>query len=169
MANAEHYYRAMYYGSTGSWNLRDAHMFDTLESLLAFYGPNARGIVWEHNSHVGDALATEMSARGELNVGELCRSKFGKRAYIVGFGTDHGRVAAASNWGEPMQRMRVRPALAGSYERSCHASGVPAFSLPLREPRRAAVRDELLSPRIVGSTTVSARKGATPSSSAGRR
>jgi protein-L-isoaspartate(D-aspartate) O-methyltransferase len=148
IANAERYYRAMYYGSATSWNLRDTHMFDTLRSLLSFYGPNARGIVWAHNSHVGNALATEMSARGELNLGQLCRAELGDRAYIVGFGTDHGTVAAASGWGEPVQRMRVRPSHADSYERLFHDAAVPAFLLPLRHPRRAAIRDELAPPRL---------------------
>lgn len=148
VANAERYYRAMYYGSVTSWNHRDSHMFDTLESLLAFYGPDSRGVVWEHNSHVGNALATEMSLRGEHNVGQLCRAKFGTSAYIVGFGTDHGTVAAASDWDEPMQAMRVRPARADSYERIFHDSAVPAFTLHLREPRRRAIRDELMSPRL---------------------
>ena len=148
VANAEGYYRAMYYGSAKSWNLRDSHMFDTLQSLLSFYGPDSRGVVWEHNSHVGNATATEMSMRGELNVGQLCRAKFHERAYIVGFGTDHGTVAAASNWDEPMQRMRVRPSHVDSYERLFHDSGIPAFMLHLRNPRRAAVRDELLPPRL---------------------
>jgi protein-L-isoaspartate(D-aspartate) O-methyltransferase len=148
VANAERYYRAMYYGSAASWNLRDSHMFDTLEALLAFYGPDSRGIVWEHNSHVGNALATELRLRGEHNVGQLCRTKFGAAAYIVGFGTDHGTVAAASDWDEPMQRMRVRPSRPDSYERIFHDSGVPAFLLHLREPRRRAVRDELGLPRL---------------------
>jgi protein-L-isoaspartate(D-aspartate) O-methyltransferase len=148
VANAERYYRAMYYGSAASWNLRDGHMFDTLNALLAFYGPNSKGIVWEHNSHVGNAAATEMSARGEQNVGQLCRTKFGRSAYIVGFGTDHGTVAAASNWDEPMQRMTVRPAHASSYERIFHESSVVAFTLHLREPRRRAVTEELKSPRL---------------------
>lgn len=148
VANAERYYRAMYYGSAASWNLRDTHMFHTLQSLLAFYGPDSRGIVWEHNSHVGDALATEMSSRGEINVGQLCRAEFGNKAYIIGFGTDHGTVAAASNWDEPMQRMRVRPAHEESYERVFHDSQVPAFILHLRDPRRRAVRDELSPPRL---------------------
>jgi protein-L-isoaspartate(D-aspartate) O-methyltransferase len=148
VANAERYYRAMYYGSAASWNLRDSHMFDTLQSLLAFYGPEARGVVWEHNSHVGNALATEMSSRGELNVGQLSRAKFGAGAYLVGFGTDRGTVAAASNWGEPMERMQVRPAHPESYERLFHESGHPAFLLHLREPRRAEVREELLPPRL---------------------
>jgi protein-L-isoaspartate(D-aspartate) O-methyltransferase len=148
VANAEGYYRAMYYGSAASWNQRDSHMFDTLQALLKFYGPDSRGIVWEHNSHVGNATATEMSTRGELNVGELCRAAFHDRAYVVGFGTDHGTVAAASDWDEPMQRMRVRPAHADSYERLFHESGLPAFALPLRTPRRAALRDELRAPRL---------------------
>lgn len=118
-------------GSAASWNLRDSHMFDTLQSLLALYGSDSRGIVWEHNSHVGNALATEMSARGELNVGQLSREKFGDGAYLVGFGTDHGTVAAAPNWDEPMQRMRVRPAHAQSYERLFHF-GVRGYFLRLR-------------------------------------
>lgn len=148
VANAERYYRAMYYGSATSWNLRDTHMFDTLVSLFAFHGKGARGIVWEHNSHVGDARATEMSHRDEINVGQLCRVKWQEDVYTVGFATDHGTVAAASHWDAPMQRMRVRPACPGSYERLCHESGRPAFMLPLREPRRRELREELLSPRL---------------------
>ncbi len=148
VAAAEHYYRAMYYGSAASWNLRDTHMFHTLQSLLAFYGPNSRGIVWEHNSHIGDATATEMSARGELNIGQLCRTAFGEKAYLIGFGTDHGTVAAASNWDEPMQQMRVRPGHPDSYERVFHDSGVPAFLLHLRNPRRRAIREELTRERL---------------------
>jgi protein-L-isoaspartate(D-aspartate) O-methyltransferase len=148
VANAERYYRAMYYGSTPSWNLRDSHMFDTLESLLAFYGRGARGVVWAHNSHVGNALATEMSLRGEHNVGQLCRTKYGTAAYIVGFGTDHGTVAAASEWDTPMQYMRVRSSHPQSYERIFHDSAIPACLLHLREPARRAVRDEFLEPRL---------------------
>lgn len=148
VANAERYYRAMYYGSAVSWNLRDRHMFDTLQSLLHFYGEGSRGIVWEHNSHVGNALATEMSVRGEFNVGQLCRSEYGASAYLVGFGTDHGSVAAASNWGEPMQRIAVRPGWPGSYERLFHESELSAGVLHLREPIRQAVRDELMEPRL---------------------
>jgi protein-L-isoaspartate(D-aspartate) O-methyltransferase len=149
VANAERYYRAMYYGSPSSWNLRDSHMFDTLEALLGFYGPDSRGIVWEHNSHVGNAQATEMSVRGEHNVGQLCRAKYGEGgSYIVGFGTDHGTVAAASDWDEPMQVMQVRPAHPESYERVFHDSGVPALRLPLGEPKRAAVKEEFTAPRL---------------------
>jgi protein-L-isoaspartate(D-aspartate) O-methyltransferase len=148
VAGAEHYYRAMYYGSAASWNLRDTHMFDTLLALLAFHGPDSRGIVWAHNSHVGNARATEMSVRGELNVGQLCRERFREHVYAIGFGTDHGTVAAASDWDQPMQRMRVRPAHPESYERLCHESGLPAFTLHLRDPRRREVREELSSPRL---------------------
>lgn len=148
VADAEGYYRAMYYGSAAAWNLRDSHMFSTLESLLDYYGPGSRGVVWAHNSHLGNAAATEMSLRGEHNIGQLCRLHYGPGVYAVGFGTDHGSVAAARAWGEPMERMRVRPAHDDSYERVCHEAGHPVFLLPLREPRRAALREELLEPRL---------------------
>jgi len=148
VANAEHYYRIMYQGSPPSWNLRDRHMFDTLVQLLEFHGPEAKAVVWEHNSHIGDAAATEMALRGEYNVGHLCRRRFGEDAYLVGFGTDHGTVAAAHNWDEPMQVMDVRPAHPDSYERLCHDSGVPAFLLPLRTPARPEIREELGGSRL---------------------
>ena len=148
VTNAERYYRVMYYGSRESWNLRDQHMFDTLVSLRSFMGSGAKVVVWEHNSHVGDAAATEMGVRGEHNVGNLCRRQFGEDAYLIGCGTDHGEVAAANKWDDPMEVMRVRPAHAESYERICHDSGVPAFLLPLRYPVRDAVRQELMNPRL---------------------
>lgn len=148
VAAAERYYRAMFYGSVESWNLRDQHMFDTLERLLEFHGPSSKGIVWEHNSHVGNAAATEMGARGELNVGQLSRTRFAERAFLVGFGTDHGTVAAASDWDEPMEIKRIRPSHEASYERLCHDSGVEAFMLHLREPVRPEVRDELGAARL---------------------
>ncbi|HEU5304206.1 MAG TPA: erythromycin esterase family protein [Gemmatimonadales bacterium] len=148
IANAEQYYRIMYYGSVDSWNLRDQHMFDTLVALLAYRGPEARAVVWEHNSHIGDAAATEMGARGEHNVGRLCRRDFGDQAYSIGFGTDHGTVAAASNWDEPMEIMQVRPSHRESYEHICHAAEVPAFLLPLREPARLELRAELVPTRL---------------------
>jgi protein-L-isoaspartate(D-aspartate) O-methyltransferase len=148
IANAEAYYRVMYYGSRESWNLRDQHMFQTLSDLLRFHGDGAKAVVWEHNSHVGDASATEMSARGELNVGQLCRERFGARAYSVGFGTDHGTVAAASYWDGPMEVKHVRPAHERSYERVCHDSGVSSFLLALREPRRPELRQGLSDPKL---------------------
>jgi protein-L-isoaspartate(D-aspartate) O-methyltransferase len=134
ITNAEQYYRIMYYGSRASWNLRDSHMFETLKSLLAVYGRNSRAIVWAHNSHVGDAAATEMSARGEYNIGGLCRKEFGDEIYAIGFGTHSGTVAAASHWDGPMEIKTVLPSIPESYERCCHESGVRSFSLHLRQP-----------------------------------
>jgi len=148
VADAERYYRIMYRGNVDSWNLRDQHMFDTLSALLAFHGSDSRAVVWAHNSHLGDAAATEMAARGEHNVGQLCRRSFGSGAYLLGFGTDHGTVVAATNWDETPEVKTIRPAHAQSYEALCHQSGVPAFLLPLRQPRREEVREELTAPRL---------------------
>jgi protein-L-isoaspartate(D-aspartate) O-methyltransferase len=132
VAGAEQYYRIMYYGSRASWNLRDTHMFETLKNLLDHHGPTSKAIVWAHNSHIGNAAATEMGMRGEINIGQLCRDAFGDQGYAIGFGTDHGTVAASSDWDGPMEVKRVRPALEGSYERLCHESEAARFLLPLR-------------------------------------
>ena len=148
VANAERYYRTMYYGSRSSWNLRDSHMFETLKNLLNFHGPGSRAIVWAHNSHVGDSAATEMSSRGEYNIGHLCRQEFGKAAYLVGFGTNSGTVAAASNWDEPMEVKTVRPSLAGSYERLCHEAGHARFMLPLRSQTAPELIEGLMKPQL---------------------
>jgi protein-L-isoaspartate(D-aspartate) O-methyltransferase len=148
VTDAEHYYRIMYYGSRASWNLRDTHMFETLKTLLDFHGPQAKAIIWAHNSHVGDAAATEMSARGEYNIGHLCREEFGNSAYSIGFGTHSGTVAAASDWDGPMEVKKVLPSLTQSYERLCHETGRPRFMLPLRGRSAAAVRDKLVKPRL---------------------
>ena len=148
VANAERYYRTMYYGSRSSWNLRDSHMFETLKTLLDFHGPNSKAIVWAHNSHVGDSTATEMSLRGEYNIGHLCRQEFGNRAYSIGFGTNSGTVAAASNWDEPMEIKTVRPALPESYERLCHEADRPQFLLPLRSPILTDLTEQLMKPRL---------------------
>jgi protein-L-isoaspartate(D-aspartate) O-methyltransferase len=147
VANAEQYYRIMYYGSRASWNLRDQHMFDTLMNLLKHHGPESKGIVWAHNSHVGDANATEMSKRGEHNIGQLCKQHLGRGAYSIGFGTDSGTVAAATDWDGPMLIKSVRPALGGSYERLCHESGEPQFLLPLRAGASASI-EGLSKPRL---------------------
>jgi protein-L-isoaspartate(D-aspartate) O-methyltransferase len=104
--------------------------------------------VWAHNSHLGNAQATEMSARGELNLGQLCRQRYGEAAVLVGFGTDHGTVAAAHDWDGPMDTMRLRPAHPESYERLFHDAGVGAFLLHLRQPSREEVRAELMPPRL---------------------
>jgi protein-L-isoaspartate(D-aspartate) O-methyltransferase len=132
VSDAERYYRIMYYGSHASWNLRDRHMFETLEMLLSFHGNDSKAVVWEHNSHVGDARATAMSARGEFNVGELCRRRFGDDVYVVGFGTDSGTVAAASYWDGPMEVKSIVPAHEDSYEAVFHGVDAPGLMLGMR-------------------------------------
>ena len=116
--------------------LRDEHMFTTLKNLLAFYGTASKAIVWAHNSHVGDSAATEMASRGEHNIGHLCRQEFGDNAYLVGFGTNSGTVAAASDWDGPMEIKKVQPALPKSYERLCHATGQRPLYAGLAQSRR---------------------------------
>ncbi len=145
---AERYYRLMYRGSRDSWNLRDAHMFDVLRATLAHRGDDAKAVVWAHNSHVGDARATEMGRRGELNVGQLAREAFGDEAYSIGFGTHRGTVAAASDWGSPVRFMEVRPSHRDSYEHLCHRTGRDGFLLPLRHPAVPELREGLLEPRL---------------------
>lgn len=146
VANAERYYRIMYYGSAESWNLRDTHMFETLSELLRARGPGAKAVVWAHNSHLGDARHTEMSARGEHNLGQLCRESYGREMYSVGFGTDSGTVAAADDWDGPMKVKDVRPSHADSYERQCHESQVASFLLPLNKEEE--LRRQLMVPRL---------------------
>lgn len=125
--NAEHYYRMMYRSDVSSWNLRDSHMSETLIELerhLAAEVPLPKIVVWEHNSHLGDARATEMGQRGEWNVGQLVRQRYGRDAYLIGFSTFNGTVTAASNWGGPAERKRVRSALEGSVENVFHRIGL---------------------------------------------
>jgi erythromycin esterase-like protein len=112
---AERYYRAMYRGSRESWNLRDRHMFGTLQMLMR-HRRGAKTIVWAHNSHVGNAAATAMGWEGEFNIGELCRTAYGNEMVAIGFGTDRGTVAAASDWNSPMEIKNVLPARNDSYE-----------------------------------------------------
>ena len=148
--DAEAYYRVMYRGSAESWNLRDTHMFDTLNMVLDAKGPSSKAIVWAHNSHIGNAAFTDMGMhRGELNIGQLAKEKFDARARLIGFGTHGGTVAAADDWDEPMQVKKVRPSLPESYERMSHDSGVPRFLLDLREGEVARdVREALMEPRL---------------------
>ena len=133
VVDAEHYYKAMYYGRAESWNLRDFHMFHTLKSLLSYFGPKAKAVVWAHNSHIGNALATEMYSRGEINIGHLCKEHFRDTSYHIGFGTHNGTVAAAHDWGDKMEVMPVNDSLSHSYENLCNKTGIPSFTLPLRE------------------------------------
>jgi protein-L-isoaspartate(D-aspartate) O-methyltransferase len=147
VASAERYYRIMYYGGAESWNLRDTHMFETLGHLLEARGSHSRAVVWAHNSHIGDARYTEMGVvREELNIGQLCRERFGDQAALIGFGTHTGTVAAASDWDGDMEVKRVRPSHRDSYESLCHDAGVARFLLDLG--RQDAVRRRLLEPRL---------------------
>ena len=131
--DAEAYYRAIYYGDDESWNLRDRHMFDTLQQILAARGESSKAVVWAHNSHIGDARHTEMgTARNELNLGQLVREHHGNQSVLIGFGTHTGTVAAATDWGGDMEVKSVRPSLAESYERLSHDSGLDSFLLDLR-------------------------------------
>jgi erythromycin esterase-like protein len=139
--NAERYYRAMFGSRAASWNLRDRHMAETLDALLAFHearGRREKIVVWAHNSHLGDARATDMSAAGEVNVGQLVRQAHGRDAVLIGFSTYRGTVTAASDWDEPAERKVVRPALAGSYEALLHDVGLGNFLLDLTVPGGAA-------------------------------
>ena len=149
VADAERYYRVMYYGSEESWNLRDTHMFETLEHILQARGPRSKAVVWAHNSHIGDARYTEMGAvRGELNIGQLCREHFGKEAALIGFGTHAGTVMAASDWDAPAQIKTVRPSRPDSFEALCHELGAERFLVDLREGCNEALRADLRDPRL---------------------
>ena len=121
--NAERYYRAMLRGSAESWNVRDRHMMETLGHLFDHHGPGSKGIVWEHNTHVGDARYTDMSASGMINVGQLSRERFGGDALLVGFGSYEGTVIAGRDWDAPMETMRVPPAQPASWEAELHGAG----------------------------------------------
>jgi erythromycin esterase-like protein len=131
--NAERYYRTMFQGRHSSWNLRDQHMTDTLEQLLEHLGRQHRIVVWAHNSHLGDARATEMGRRGEWNVGQLVRERHGADCVNVGFSTHHGTVTAATDWDGPAEFKHVRKALPESYESVLHDAGLPQYLLLLRE------------------------------------
>ncbi|MHB1225130.1 MAG: erythromycin esterase family protein [Gemmatimonadaceae bacterium] len=140
VANAERYYRAMFGSRVSSWNLRDRHMTEMLEALVGFLGGHGRQprvVVWAHNSHLGDARATELGAGGELNVGQLVRQRYGRDALLVGFSGYTGTVTAASNWDQPAERKTVRPALADSYEALFHEVGIRNFLLDLTAPSEA--------------------------------
>jgi protein-L-isoaspartate(D-aspartate) O-methyltransferase len=140
IASAERYYRTMYYGGAESWNLRDTHMFETLAHVLDARGPSAKAIVWAHNSHIGDARHTEMGAsRGELNIGQLCRERFGENnVALIGMGTHTGTVAAASDWDGDFEVKCVNPSHRDSYERQFHDAGIVRFLIDLSGAGAAA-------------------------------
>ncbi|AUX20228.1 erythromycin esterase [Sorangium cellulosum] len=142
---AEEYYRTMFRGAVSSWNLRDQYMVETVEALVAhldrFHAPT-KAVLWAHNSHLGDARATQMGELGEWNVGQLLRERHGSEAFLVGFTTHAGTVTAASDWGGPAEIKRVRPSLPDSYERLLHDAGLPRSWLNLRS--EAGARRELV-------------------------
>jgi erythromycin esterase-like protein len=151
--NAEAYYRSMFQGRVNSWNLRDRHMAETLDALVKYLDRqpgeqkrSAKIVVWAHNSHLGDARGAEMGGRGEINIGQLARERYGADAVLVGFTTYSGTVTAASDWGGPAERKRVRPALPESYEALFHEMGPERFLLTLRDDRQAA--ESLRTPRL---------------------
>lgn len=152
VVNAEQYYRSMFGSHISTWNLRDAHMRDTLFALARHrqdHGGNGRIVVWAHNSHLGDARATETSLRGEWNLGQLVREAVGDQALLVGFTTYTGHVAAATDWGGDVERKAVLPALPDSYEQLFHRSGLDRFFLPLTPAAAAPLREPLLE-RAIG-------------------
>src|SRR5436305_2953313 len=150
--NAEQYYRSMFRGRASSWNLRDRHMVETIENLLAHLDGSRqpKAIVWAHNSHLGDARATEMSHYGEVNVGQLLRERFGNETVLIGFSTHHGTVTAASDWGAPTERKNVRPALRGSYEELFHETGLPRFWIDLQGAGQIGVLQQRRIERAIG-------------------
>lgn len=152
--NAERYYRTMFEGRVASWNLRDSHMAETLDALidhLGRRGERPKVVVWAHNSHLGDARATEVGEAGEHNVGQLVRERYGDEAFNIGFTTYTGTVTAADDWDEPPRRVAVRPGLEGSYEDLFHRVGLPRFWLDLRSggPAAKGLRKERLE-RAIG-------------------
>lgn len=145
---AERYYRAMYHSSADSWNLRDRHMFQTLQAVIAHRGRDAKAVVWAHNSHVGNAAATAMGWQGEFNIGELARTVHGEEAVLIGFGTDTGTVAAADDWGGEMRVMQVRPARPDSFEHAFRRTGMARTLTEWRSPGKEDLARALGTPML---------------------
>jgi len=154
VADAEHYYRAMFKGRPSSWNIRDRHMADTLNALADYltekYHKPAKIVVWAHNSHLGDASATDMRKRGEINIGQLVRERYPQETFLIGFSTYHGTVTAASDWDQPEENKPVREALEDSIEAVFHAMPVKDFWLNLREPKVQELLAEQRLQRFIG-------------------
>ncbi|MFP4064985.1 MAG: erythromycin esterase family protein [Bacteroidales bacterium] len=149
--NAERYYRSMIEGGPESWNIRDTHMTDTLEKLLDFHGPDSRAIVWEHNTHIGDARATGMSRSGMVNVGQLVREKWGRsNSVLVGFGSYEGSVIAGRGWGSSMEEMEVPPAREDSWEAILHQSDPKNKLIITSELRKESMMTQHLNHRAIG-------------------
>jgi erythromycin esterase-like protein len=154
VANAERYYRAMVRGGPDSWNVRDQHMADTLDRLLAHYGPGSKAVVWAHNTHIGDARATDMARAGMFNIGQLARERYGPdQVMLVGYGSHRGTVIAAPQWGAPMRVLPVPPARSGSLEDTLHqdAPAQATFTFPRQGgPGRPRLLTDWLDHRAIG-------------------
>src|SRR5207244_12443613 len=139
LKNAETEYRAMVRGGPDSWNIRDRHMTETLERLMRHHGSDAKAIVWEHNTHIGNARYTDMADEGMVNVGQLVRERHAEEGVVlVGFGSHRGNVIAGQEWEAPMEQMPVPPAREGSWEDVLHRSGETDKLLLLDDVRDAA-------------------------------
>jgi erythromycin esterase-like protein len=148
---AERYYRTMMRGDAESWNIRDIHMADTLDRLMDYHGPQAKAIVWEHNTHIGDARATDMMRAQMVNVGQIVRERHqGKGVWLVGFGSHRGTVIAAEEWGAPMQRMQAPPARLNSWESVLHEAEASNKLLLMDEVRQAPGAENVRSHRAIG-------------------
>ena len=149
--DAERYYRAMMEGGPESWNIRDIHMSDTLEKLLDFYGPDAKIVVWEHNTHIGDARATDMQSGGMVNVGQLVRERWGTSdTVLVGFGSYQGSVIAGNAWGARMREMEVPPAREESWEALLHEQSPKDMLFITRDIKEKTVLTKHIDHRAIG-------------------
>lgn len=149
--NAEKYYRSMLGFDNESWNIRDGHMMETLQRLMQFHGPQARGLVWEHNTHIGDARATTMKRSGMVNIGQLAREAWGREnVYLTGFGSYKGSVIAGDSWGAPMEKMRVPEAKRESVEATLHAESTEDRYLLFRDAATAKLFQKPIPHRAIG-------------------
>ena len=149
--NAEKYYTAMMSFNNESWNVRDRHMMETLDRLLKFHGEGSKGIVWEHNTHIGDARATDMKRAGMVNIGQLAREEYGiNQVYLVGFGSYRGTVIAGDEWGAPMKVMKVPPAKEGSIEQSLHRESTDNRYLLFNSDDMRETYEESIKHRAIG-------------------
>jgi erythromycin esterase-like protein len=146
---AEAYYRTMIRHDSESWNIRDRHMVKALEKLMEFHGDTARAVVWEHNTHIGDARATDMAADGMVNVGQLLREQHGTAVYAIGFGTYEGTVIAGQEWGAPLEVMKVPPAMPNSWEELLHRDG-PENKVLYFDQQEPAIDETVIGHRAIG-------------------
>jgi erythromycin esterase-like protein len=148
--NAEKYYRAMIRSDVDSWNIRDSHMQETLERLLEFHGDSSKAIIWAHNTHIGDARATDMADEGTHNIGELARNAFPGQTYLIGFGSYRGAVIAGKSWGAKMEAMLVPHARKGSWESLLHTVSQKDKLLLMDDFRKSIIDEKRIEHRAIG-------------------